>query len=210
MAFDFKKAYREFYLPKTTPEIVEIPEMSFIAVRGAGDPNDPKGDYPRALNALYAVAYTLKMSKLGDHRIDGYYDYVVPPLEGFWSQPGTEGVDLSRKSEFHWISCIRLPDFVTPAEVEWAKSAAAEKKGTDCSAVAFMTVREGLCAQIMHIGPYDDEPASIARMTAYIRGQGFVCDFSEARQHHEIYLSDPRRTPPEKLKTVIRHPVRRI
>lgn len=210
MAFDFKKEYREFYLPKAAPGIVDVPEMRFIAARGAGDPNAEGGDYSRVVGALYAVAYTLKMSRLGDRRIDGYFDYVVPPLEGFWRQPGVAGVDYRRKADFEWIACIRVPDFVGEADVAWAKAEAARKKGTDCAGVRFWTFAEGLCAQVMHVGPYDDEPATIGRMDAFIRAQGCAPDFSDVRRHHEIYLSDPRRTPPEKLKTVIRHPIKRM
>lgn len=210
MAFDFKKEYREFYLPKAAPGIVDVPQMRFIAVRGAGDPNAPDGDYSRALNALYAVAYTIKMSKLGDRRIEGYFDYVVPPLEGFWRQEGVEGIDYRRKADFRWISCIRLPDFAAPADVEWAKDEALRRKRLDCSAVQYMALTEGLCVQIMHLGPYDDEPASVAKLDAFIRENGYVNDFSDSRLHHEIYLSDPRRTAAEKLKTVIRHPIRKL
>lgn len=211
MAFDFKKEYKEFYLPKRTPEPVSVPPMTFVAVRGEGDPNVEGGAYKEAVDVLYAIAYTIKMSKMGDHRIDGYYDFVVPPLEGFWWQPGVEGVDFAHKATFHWIAAIRLPDFVTPEEFSWAKEEAARKKGLDTATAELLTIEEGLCAQIMHLGPYDDEPATVALLDAFIAEQGLENDMSDTeagRHHHEIYLSDPRRTAPEKLKTVLRHPVR--
>lgn len=211
MAFDFKKEYKEFYLPKRTPELVSVPPMTFVAVRGEGDPNVEGGAYKEAVGVLYAIAYTIKMSKMGDHRIDGYYDFVVPPLEGFWWQPGVEGVDFAHKATFHWIAAIRLPDFVTPGEFSWAKEEAARKKGLDTTAAELLTIEEGLCAQIMHLGPYDDEPATVTLLDAFIAEQGLENDMSDTeagRHHHEIYLSDPRRTAPEKLKTVLRHPVR--
>ena len=209
MAFDFKKEYKEFYLPKRTPELVSVPPMTFVAVRGEGDPNVEGGAYKEAVGVLYAIAYTIKMSKMGDHRIDGYYDFVVPPLEGFWWQPGVEGVDFANKATFHWIAAIRLPDFVTPEEFAWAQTEAARKKGLDTTAAELLTIDEGLCAQIMHLGPYDDEPATVALLDAFVAEQGLANDMSDtAEGHHEIYLSDPRRTAPEKLKTVLRHPVR--
>ena len=210
MSFDFKKEYKACYLPPNHPELIDMPEARYIAVRGSGDPNAADGAYTRVIAALYAVAYAIKMSKMGDHAIDGYFDFVVPPLEGFWRQEGTRGVDYARKADFEWIACIRVPDFVTPETVEWARAEAQRKKKLDRADVEMMTIREGLCVQMMHIGPYDDEPATVARMEAFATESGCVADFSETRQHHEIYLSDPRRTAPEKLKTVVRHPVRRI
>lgn len=208
MAFDFKKEYREFYSPAKKPCILTIPPMQFLAVRGKGDPNDPNDEYQSTLNQLYGIAYTIKMSKMGDHRMDGYFDFVVPPLEGFWQQDGIDGVDYTRKEDFRFVSVIRVPDFVTRAEFEWAVQSATEKKQSDFSKVEFLTIDEGLCVQCMHIGPYDDEPATVAQMHKYIQEQGYIPDFSDIRQHHEIYLSDPRKTAPEKLKTVIRHPIR--
>ena len=211
MAFDFKKEYKEFYLPKRTPELVSVPPMTFVAVRGKGDPNVEGGAYKEAVGVLYAIAYTIKMSKMGDHRIDGYYDFVVPPLEGFWWQPGVEGVDFANKAAFHWIAAIRLSDFVIPEEFSWAKEEAARKKGLDTATAELLTIDEGPCAQIMHLGPYDDEPATVALLDAFVAEQGLENDMSDTeagRHHHEIYLSDPRRTAPEKLKTVLRHPVR--
>ena len=209
MPFDFKKEYKEFYLPKNKPEIVTVPPANYIAVRGDGDPNEPGGAYQQAIGVLYAVAYTLKMSYKTGHKIDGFYEYVVPPLEGFWWQDGAGGVDYSHKAGFRWISVIRLPEFVTEEDFQWAVEAASQKKKLDCSAAQLLTVDEGLCVQMMHLGPFDDEPASVALMDQYIAEQGYENDFSPTRLHHEIYLSDARRVPPEKWKTVIRHPIRR-
>lgn len=208
MAFDYKKEYKEFYLPPKTPGIVEIPAMNFIAVRGQGDPNQPDGAYQAALGMLYAVSFTLKMSSRGGHAIPGYFPYVVPPLEGLWRQEGAEAIDYARKADFQWTAMIRLPDFATEADFAWAVGEAAEKKGLDLSPVEFFPYREGLCVQCMHLGPYDSEPATIAAMDAFAREQGYVTDTAGERLHHEIYLSDPRRTAPEKLRTVVRHPIR--
>ena len=209
MAFDYKKEYKEFYMPKAKPEIVSVPKMNCVAVRGSGDPNREDGEYKVSIGLLYAVAFTIKMSKLGSHRIEGYFDYVVPPLEGFWWQDGVDGIDYSRKEDFQWISVIRLPDFVTEDDFRWAVEEASRKKGLDLSKAEFLTVEEGLCVQCMHIGPYDDEPATVALMDRYLKENGYENDFSEGRLHHEIYLSDARRVAPEKLKTVNRHPIRR-
>lgn len=209
MAFDFKKEYKEFYLAKNEPQIVLVPPMNYVAVRGTGDPNEEGGAYKAAIAVLYAVSYTIKMSKMGDHRIDGYYDFVVPPLEGFWWQDGVQGVDYTSKSSFHWISVIRLPDFVTQEDFDWAVAEATRKKKLDCSIAEFMTIDEGKCVQIMHIGPYDDEPATVAVMDQYLAANGYENDFSLTRMHHEIYLSDARKIAPEKWKTVIRHPVKK-
>ena len=210
MAFDFKKEYREFYLPPNRPELITVPRWNYLAVRGEGDPNTEGGAYQRAIGVLYAVAYTLKMSYKTDHQIAGFYDYVVPPLEGFWYQEGVDGVDYSRKEAFRWISVIRLPDFVTEEDFRWAVETAERKKKLDCSGAEFLTVEEGLCVQMLHLGPFDDEPASVARMDAYLAEQGYANDWESGRLHHEIYLSDARRVPPEKWKTVIRHPVRKL
>lgn len=209
MAFDFKKEYREFYLPGNKPEIVEVPRANYIAVRGQGDPNEEGGAYQRAISVLYALAYTLKMSHKTDHAMEGFFEYVVPPLEGFWWQEGIAGVELSRKEEFHWISVIRLPDFVTEADFAWAQETASRKKKIDCSAAEMLTVDEGLCVQMMHLGPFDTEKASVARMDAFVQEHGYVNDLGSTRLHHEIYLSDARKVPPEKWRTVIRHPIRK-
>lgn len=208
-SFDFKKEYKEFYMPKNKPEIVTIPKANYIAVRGKGDPNEEGGAYKEAIGILYAVAYTLKMSYKTDYRIEGFFQYVVPPLEGFWWMDGIEGFDYTRKSSFNWISVIRLPDFVTKDNFAWAVEAASKKKKIDCSLAEFLTIDEGLCVQIMHLGVYDDEPATIAIMDEFLRENGYENDITEERLHHEIYLSDARRVAPEKWKTVIRHPVRR-
>lgn len=209
MPFDYKKEFKEFYLPSKKPSIVTIPKMNFIAVRGEGDPNAEGGAYKRAIETLYALSFTIKMSKLGDKRIEGYFDYVVPPLEGFWRQSGGGAIDYSNKSGFEWISVIRLPDFVTKDDFDWAVETAQKKKGRDFSEAEFYTLEEGLCVQIMHIGSYDSEPATIALMDDFIAQNGYENDFSDERRHHEIYLSDPRRAKPESLKTVIRHPIKR-
>ena len=210
MAFDFKKEYKEFYLPKNTPSIVTVPKMNYIAVRGSGDPNEEDGEYKRAIGLLYGIAFTIKMSKKGDHKIKGYFDYVVPPLEGFWWQEGVDGVDYAHKEDFNWISVIRLPDFVTRADFDWAVREATSKKKTDCSKVEFLTYDEGLCVQCMHIGPYDNEPATVALMHQFMAEKGYVLDINETRYHREIYLSDARKTAPDKLKTVIRHPIKKV
>lgn len=209
MAFDFKKEYKEFYMPKNQPVIVEIPPMNYIAVRGKGDPNEEDGAYKKAMGVLYSVAYTLKMSYKGGRRIEGFFEYVVPPLEGFWWQDGVDGIDYGEKASFRWISAIRLPEFVTEEDFAWAVAEAGRKKKLDCSGAEFLHVEEGLCVQMMHMGPFDEEPASVARMDAFLAQEGYENDFAAGRHHHEIYLSDARRVAPEKWKTVIRHPIRR-
>lgn len=208
MPFDYKKEYKEFYLPPQKPGIVEVPEMNYIAVRGTGDPNEPEGEYKKAVGLLYGIAFTVKMSYKGSHKMEGYFPYVVPPLEGLWQQSGAKQIDYAYKENFEWISMIRLPDFVTKEEFDWAVNEATEKKQSDFSKVQFFPYKEGLCVQCMHIGIYDDEPETIQKMNSFIQQNGYVDDFSEMRLHHEIYLSDPRRTAPEKLRTVIRHPIR--
>lgn len=209
MAFDYKKEYREYYLPGKKPAVVDIPLMNYAAVHGSGDPNEPEGAYQKAIGQLYAVAYTIKMSKKGSHPIQGYFDYVVPPLEGFWWQQSGKAMDYADKAGFQWISLIRLPDFVTRQDFEWAVQEAERKKKTDMSAVKFLSLEEGLCVQCLHTGSYDSESETIRMLDQFALEQGYEPDFSEMRHHHELYLSDPRRTAPEKLKTVIRHPVRK-
>lgn len=209
MAFDFKKEYKEFYMPKNTPEIIAVPPANYIAVRGKGDPNEEDGEYKAAIGVLYAVAYTLKMSYKTDYRIRGFYDYVVPPLEGFWWQEGINGIDYSDKSAFCWISVLRLPDFITQEDFDWAVETATKKKKLDCSKAEFLTVDEGLCVQIMHVGAFDDESATVARMDRFLEENGYRNDMTNGRLHHEIYLSDARKVEPEKWKTVIRHPIRK-
>ncbi len=209
MAFDFKKEYKEYYMPKDQPEVISVPAANYISVRGKGDPNEEGGAYQEAISVLYAVAYTLKMSYKTDYRIEGFYDYVVPPLEGFWWQEKAECIDYTDKTAFNWISVIRLPDFITKKDLDWAVETAAKKKKLDCSRAEFLTVDEGLCVQIMHIGPFDNEPETVAAMDRYIAENGYENDLSDTRLHHEIYLSDARKVPPEKWKTVIRHPIRK-
>lgn len=209
MAFDFKKEYKEFYMPKNKPEIVTVPKANYIAVRGKGNTNEIDGAYQQAISILYAVAYTLKMSYKTEHKIEGFFEYVVPPLEGFWWQDNVDGIDYADKAAFNWISVIRLPEFITKKDFEWAVETASEKKKLDCSSAEFLIVDEGLCVQIMHIGAFDDEPQTVALMDEYIAQNGYENDITESRLHHEIYLSDARKVAPEKWKTVIRHPIKR-
>ena len=209
MAFDFKKEYKEFYMAKNKPQIVDVPRANYIAVRGKGDPNEESGEYQKAISVLYAVAYTLKMSYKTDYRIEGFFEYVVPPLEGFWWQDNIDGVNYSDKSSFNWISIIRLPDFVTEKDFTWAIETAEKKKKLDCSSAEFLTVDEGLCVQIMHIGAFDDEPKTVAVMDKFLEDNGYENDMNDKRLHQEIYMSDARKVSPEKWKTVIRHPIRK-
>ena len=208
MPFDFKKEYKEFYMPKNKPEIVNVPVMNYIAVRGKGDPNEENGSYQKAISILYAVAYTLKMSYKTNYKIDGFFEYVVPPLEGFWWQDHTDRIDYTDKSSFNWISVIRLPDFITKKDFDWAVETAQKKKNIDCTSAEFLTLEEGLCVQIMYLGSFDDEPQSVSIMNEYIGNNGYENDINEKRLHHEIYLSDARKVPTEKWKTVIRHPIK--
>lgn len=209
MVFDFKKEYKELYTAKQRPEIVTVPKMNYIAVRGQGNPNDEDGAYQQAIKVLYAVAYTLRMSYKTDYQIEGYYQYVVPPLEGFWWQGHIKGVDYTNKDLFQWISVLRLPDFVTEQDFVWAVETATNKKKIDCSAAEFMTFEEGLCVQMLHVGPFDDEPATVAVMDAFLKEAGYANDFSDERMHHEIYLSDARKVASDKWRTVLRHPVKK-
>ncbi|HIZ81467.1 MAG TPA: GyrI-like domain-containing protein [Candidatus Mediterraneibacter pullistercoris] len=208
MSFDYKKEYKEFYLPPKKPGIIDVPEMNYIAVRGKGDPNEPDGEYKAAIELLYAISFTIKMSHMGTHKIEGYFPYVVPPLEGLWRQKGSsDSINYSRKQDLCWISMIRLPEFVTSEVFDWAVHEAAQKKKTDFSKAEFRTFHEGLCVQCMHVGSYDDEPETIEKIDAFLKEAGYETDFSGQRMHHEIYLGDPRRTAPERLRTVIRLPV---
>lgn len=210
MAFDYKKEHKEYYLPPQKPAIVNVPAMNFVAVRGKGDPNQPDGEYKAAMELLYGLAFTIKMSYKGDHRIDGYFEYVVPPLEGLWWQADAENIDYAHKEKFEWIAMIRLPEFVTQEVFTWAVQEATTKKKKDFSKAEFLTYDEGLCVQCMHVGSYDAEPETIRLMDQAVAQQGYETDITGERYHHEIYLSDPRRAAPEKLRTVIRHPVRKI
>lgn len=207
MAFDYKKEYKNLYMPKATPAVVEVPGMKYIAVDGSGNPNDPDGEYQQALGILYPVAYTLKMSHKTDYRIEGFFEYVVPPLEGLWWTDNDAIDDFSDKSAFRWTAMIRVPDFVEADDVEWAKREVHRKKGLDCSSLYYKSLEEGLCAQIMHIGPYDAEPKSLEAIDRYIESNGYIKDITSTRRHHEIYLSDPRKCHPEKMKTVLRIPI---
>ena len=209
MAFDFKKEYKEFYMAKNKPQIVDVPRANYIAVRGKGNPNEENGEYQKAISVLYAVAYNLKMSYKTDYRIEGFFEYVVPPLEGFWWQDNIDGVNYSDKSSFNWISVIRLPDFVTEKDFKWAVETAEKKKKLDCSSAEFLTVDEGLCVQIMHIGAFDDEPKTVAVMDKFLEDNGYENDMNDKRLHHEIYMSDARKVSPEKWKTIIRHPIKK-
>lgn len=208
MPYDFKKEQKELYQPKTAPALVHVPKMNYLAVRGKGDPNDPDGEYARSIPLLYGVTYTLKMSPRAGHVIDGFFDYTVPPLEGFWWQPGLAGVDYANKAGFHFLSLLRLPDFVTRADFDWAVESATAKKKMDLSPVEFFPYDEGLCVQCLHLGPYDAEPQTAAKMHDFMRRQGYALDITDTRYHHEIYLSEPRKCDPARLKTVLRHPVR--
>lgn len=208
MAFDFKKEYKELYAPKKGPGIIKVPPITYVAVRGSGDPNEESGAYQQAIAVLYAISYTIKMSKKGVRQIDGYVDFVVPPLEGFWWQEGIEGADYAHKETFNWTAVIRLPDFVTREVFDWAVQEATKKKKIDCSIAEYLQVDEGLCVQCLHVGSYDDEPATVEAMDAFARERGYVIDLSQDRRHHEIYLSDARKVAPEKLKTIIRHPIK--
>lgn len=209
MAFDYKKEYKEFYIPKNVPTIIDIPKMNYIAVRGKGNPNDESGEYKESISLLYGIAFTIKMSYKGPYKIDGYFEYVVPPLEGFWWQDGIKGMDYHRKDELNFISLIRLPDFVTKKDFDWAIEEATKKKKQDYSKVEYLTYEEGTCVQCMHIGSYDDEPKTIELMHQYIENNDYELDITETRFHHEIYLSDPRKCDISKLKTVIRHPIKK-
>lgn len=210
MAFDYKKEYKEFYMPKNKPSIVNIPKMNYIAVKGKGDPNEENGEYKKSIELLYSIAFTIKMSYKGDYKIVGYFEYVVPPLEGFWWQDGIKGMDYSKKEDLNFISIIRLPDFVNEQDFKWAIEEATKKKKTDFSKVEFLVYEEGLCVQCMHIGSYDDEPITTKLMSNYAKENGYKIDITDNRFHHEIYLSDPRRSEVAKLKTVIRHPIKKI
>ena len=210
MAFDYKKEYKELYMPKNKPEILTVPKMNYIAVRGKGNPNEEGGAYQNAISVLYAVAYTLKMSYKTDYKIECFFEYVVPPLEGFWWQEDNAGVDYTDKSKFNWISVIRLPDFVSQKDFDWAVETASKKKRLDCSSAEFLSIDEGLCVQMMHLGAFDDEPATVAIMDEYIKQNGYTNDMNKDRLHHEIYLSDARKVAPEKWKTVIRHPIKKV
>lgn len=210
---DYKKAFKDLYLPPKKPVIIDVPAMNFIMVDGRGNPNEEGGDYQSAVELLYGLSYTIKMSKNGQYLPEGYFDYVVPPLEGLWWMDDRQ-LDLSDKDNYCWTSMIRQPEFVTDEVFEWARAEALKKKPQlDVSKARLQTIREGLCVQMMHIGPFESEPKTIAQMENYIEGHQLKNAISTVqpdgtvRRHHEIYLSDPRKSQPEKRKTVIRHPV---
>ncbi len=207
MPFDYKKEYKEFYMPKSTPSIVTIPKMNFIAVRGKGNPNEENGEYKRSLGLLYAIIFTIKMSGKSGHKIEGYFDFVVPPLEGLWWQENVAEIDYAHKEKFNFISLIRLPEFVTKTVFDWAVKQASIKKKTDFSKVEFFEYDEGVCVQCLHTGAYDDEPKTIENMHSYINAGGYQLDITKTRLHHEIYLSNPQRCDMSKLKTIIRLPI---
>ena len=207
--FDFKKEYKELYLPKAEPELIDVPEMVFIMVDGKGDPNTGAA-YKTAIEILYGLSYSIKMSKMGGKQPNGYFEYVVPPNEGlWWGEDGYfDGTNIIDKDKLCWTSMIRQPEFVTVDVFESAKQALSKKRPElDLSLSRLVSFTEGLCAQIMHTGSYDDEPATIGKLEQFITESGYSNDISENRKHHEIYLNDPRKTAPEKLKTVIRHPI---
>ena len=208
MAFDFKKEYKELYAPKKGPGIIEVLPVTYVAVRGSGDPNEEGGAYQQAIAVLYAISCAIKMSKKGTRQIEGYIDFVVPPLESFWWQDTVVGVDYAHKEAFNWIAVIRLADFVTREIFGWAVEEATAKKKIDCSIAEYLQVREGLCVQCLHVGSYDDEPATVEAMGAFARERGYEIDLSGERRHHEVYLSDARKVSPDKLKTIVRHPIK--
>lgn len=209
MIFDFKKTDRVLYTAKEQPQIIDVPEMKYVAVRGKGDPNELNGTYSNAIHVLYAIAYTLKMSYKGSRKIKGFFEFVVPPLEGFWWQEDIKGVDYSNKNTFNWIAMIRTPDFVTQEDFKWAVEEATKKKKLDCALAEYLIIKEGLCVQMMHRGSFDDEPTTVAIMDEFLREKGYVNDFTDKRLHHEIYLSDARKVEVEKWKTIIRHPIKK-
>ena len=209
MPFDFKKEEKQFYKPKTIPEIIDIPKMNFIAIDGMGDPNELDGEYQAAVKQLYSLAHTIRMSERNSHVIDDFFVFVVPPLEGYWWQDGIQGVDPSRKEDFQWVMKLRMPEYVTPQVFEWAQNEVLNKKKINTSDVYLTTITEGLTVQMLHIGPYDDEVHSVSKMHDYINQEGYQLDISDIRHHHEIYLSDPRKADPAKLKTILRHPIKK-
>lgn len=209
---DYKKEYKDLYQPKKIPSIIEVPEMIFIAVEGKGNPNDSP-EYQAALEMLYGLSFTIKMSKMNNTQPEGYFEYTVPPLEGLWycDDVSFDGLNVTDKDKFKWVSLIRQPEFVTEEVFQWARAAlSAKKPQLDLEKARLIKYTEGLCVQIMHLGSYDNESESILKMKAYAEENGYKEDFSEGRRHHEIYLSDPRRCAEERLKTVIRHPIAKI
>ena len=210
MAFDFKKEFKEFYKPGKKPSIIEIPKFNYIAVRGKGNPNKEESEYNKSIQLLYPIIFTIKMSKMTDVKLEGYFDFVVPPLEGLWWTSNFEEFDYTNKDDFNFISMIRLPDFVSEDIFKWAVDEATRKKGLDFSKVEYFTYDEGLCVQAMHVGAYDDEPKTMEKLFKLISKEDYVYDLSKTRFHHELYLSDPRRCKEENLKTVVRIPIKKV
>ena len=208
-AIDYKKKYKELYLPKSTPMVIDVPEMQFVAVEGRGNPNDENGEYQKAIEILYGIQYTIKMSKKGNSAPNGYFDYVVPPLEGFWWLDGNKDFSVENKSKYNWISVIRLPEFVDDKVFEWACEEVSKKKKIDTQKAKYLKIKEGLCVQCLHIGAFDDEPKTLKLMNDFMVENGLQSDINETRRHHEIYLSDPRKTELSNLKTVLRLPVKK-
>jgi len=208
MVIDYKKEYKDLYLPKNKPSIIDVPEMQFVAVEGKGNPNEEGGEYQKAVEILYGVQYTIKMSKKGDCVPNGYFDYVVPPLEGFWWLSGKD-FSFEDKAKYNWNSVIRLPEFVDDKVFGWALEEVTKKKKIDTAKAKLLKIKEGLCVQCLHIGPFDDEPKTLKLMEEFIAENNLQSDLNAARRHHEIYLSDPRKISPEKMKTVLRIPVRK-
>ncbi len=209
MAYDFKKEQKEIYQPKAKPSIVTIPKMNYLAIRGKGNPNQEGGEYQQAIQTLFPVAYALRMSYKTDYKIEGFFEYVVPPLEGFWWIDNLEGMDYNRKDDLEWITVLRLPEFITEKDFQWAINQVSTKKGIDCSKVEFFSYDEGLCVQMMHLGHFDNETETVELMQAFIKEEGYVEDFGGGRMHHEVYISDIRKSAPEKWKTVVRHPIKK-
>jgi len=207
MAFDFKKEYKDLYSPKTSPTLIDIPEMVFIMVDGKGNPNTSE-EYKSAVELLYGISYTIKMNKSDGAQPAGYFAYVVPPLEGLWQLDDGAGDWYADKEKYRWTSMIRQPEFVNLSVFETAMTELSKKKpNLDASRARLETYTEGLCVHAMHIGPYDDEPRTNAAIAQYIADHGYISAIGDARRHHEIYLADPRKTAPEKLRTIIRHPI---
>lgn len=208
--FDFKKEFKEFYSAKKIPEIVTVPKMNYVAMEGIGDPNEEGGKYQQAINILYSISYALKMSYKTDYKIENFFEYVVPPLESFWWQENCETVNLNHKEKFNWIAAIRLPDFITEKNFDWAKEITGKKKKINCDDAKFLTLEEGLCVQILHIGSFDNESESISVMEKFISANGYENNFENKLRHHEIYLNDARKVAKENLKTIIRHSIKKI
>jgi hypothetical protein len=208
-ALDYKKEYKDLYSPKNQPMIIDVPEITFVAVEGKGNPNDKNGEYHKAMELLYGIEYTIKMSKMGTNIPNGYFDYVVPPLEGLWWVDNSTTIPPKDKSEYNWISIIRLPEYVTEDVFSWARNEVKNKKNIETEKAEYIKIKEGLCVQCMHIGSYDEEQKTIKLMEKYIEENNLVNDINEKRRHHELYLSDPEKTAAEKLKTILRIPIRK-